>query len=188
MHTTSASLLQRLRRPDDPAAWERFVQLYAPLMYYWARHAGLQSQDAADLVQDVLALLLQKLPEFDYDPSRHFRSWLRAVTLNRLRDRARRRADRPIAHGEAGLEEVPVPDGAEVLAEQDYLRHLTRRALEVMRADFAEPTWRACWAVAVEGRPAAEVAAELGMTVGAVHAARFRVLGRLREELQGLLE
>ncbi len=40
----------------------------------------------------------------------------------------------------------------------------------------------------MEGQPAAEVAAELGLTVGAVCAARFRVLDRLRNELAGLLE
>jgi len=32
------------------------------------------------------------------------------------------------------------------------------------------------------------VAAELGLTVGAVYAAKFRVLERLRSELRGLLE
>jgi hypothetical protein len=64
MNTTSASLLDRLRQTADPAAWERFVRLYTPLLCHWARRLGLASQDVEDLVQDVFAVLLRKLPEF----------------------------------------------------------------------------------------------------------------------------
>jgi RNA polymerase sigma-70 factor (ECF subfamily) len=57
-----------------------------------------------------------------------------------------------------------------------------------MQADFQPTTWKACWEHVVAGRPAAEVAAELGITVNAVHLARARVLRRLRQELEGLIE
>ena len=57
---TPPSLLDRLRRPD-PAAWERFVDLYAPLLRAWARRLGADGPDADDLVQDVLALLVRAL-------------------------------------------------------------------------------------------------------------------------------
>jgi RNA polymerase sigma-70 factor (ECF subfamily) len=57
-----------------------------------------------------------------------------------------------------------------------------------MQSDFQPATWRACWEHVAEGRPAAEVAAELGMTEGAVYVARCRVLRRLRSELEGLLD
>lgn len=188
MTTTAISLLERLRRPGEQDAWRRFVSIYTPLIYYWARQAGLQQQDAADLAQEVFAHLFEKMPGFVYDPARRFRAWLRTVTLNLLRDRQRRRGDRTIAYGEQGLDAVAVPDGAEALVEEDYQGYLVKRALQVMRADFTEATWQACWRHAVEGQPAADVARELGITVGAVYAARFRVLGRLREELRGLLE
>jgi DNA-directed RNA polymerase specialized sigma24 family protein len=42
--------------------------------------------------------------------------------------------------------------------------------------------------VALEGRPAGEVAAGLSVSVNSVWLARHRVVGRLREELDGLLE
>jgi len=74
MHTTSVSLLQRLRRPEEQeASWKRFVQLHTPLLFHWARKLDLAADDAADLVQEVLILLVQKLPELEYDPSRSFR-------------------------------------------------------------------------------------------------------------------
>ncbi len=57
-----------------------------------------------------------------------------------------------------------------------------------MRADFQEKTWKACWETVALGRPAAAVAAELDLSVGAVYAAKFRVLERLRQELHGLLD
>ena len=32
--------LERLREPNQPEAWSRFVQLYTPLLYDWARGLG----------------------------------------------------------------------------------------------------------------------------------------------------
>jgi RNA polymerase sigma-70 factor (ECF subfamily) len=57
----------------------------------------------------------------------------------------------------------------------------------LIRSEFEERTWRAFWGVAVDDRPAAEVAAELGMSPGAVYIAKSRVLRRLREEFRDLL-
>jgi RNA polymerase sigma-70 factor, ECF subfamily len=73
MDTTPVSILERLRQPEGDRAWEQFVQIYTPLLYYWARQLGLQSHDAAELVQEVFLLLVEKLPEFRYDPSKSFR-------------------------------------------------------------------------------------------------------------------
>src|SRR5215475_2790981 len=50
---TRASLLVRLRDPHDKDAWGQFVQLYAPVVYGFARKRGLQDADAADLMQEV---------------------------------------------------------------------------------------------------------------------------------------
>jgi RNA polymerase sigma-70 factor (ECF subfamily) len=54
-----------------------------------------------------------------------------------------------------------------------------------MRTDFEPATWRACWERVAAGRPAAEVAAELGVSVEVVYAATYRVIRRLRSELAG---
>jgi len=188
MSKTPASLLERLRRPGEREAWDRFVELYTPFLFYWARRLGLREEDAADLVQDVFAILLTKLPEFTYDPSKSFRTWLRTVTLNCWRESHRRHAAEPRAGAEVDWAALPAPDDLEALWESEYRQHLARRAMELMRADFEPATWKACCEVVVNGRPAAEVAAELDTTVGAVYAAKFRVLSRLREELSGLVD
>jgi RNA polymerase sigma-70 factor (ECF subfamily) len=186
MTTTSASLLERLRRPAERDAWDRFVDLYTPLLYYWARRLGLGEPDAADLVQDVFTLLLRKLPEFDYDREKSFRSWLRVVTINKWREHQRQARQRPGAQG--SLSDVVGPGPSEEVWESEYRHYLAGRALRLMQREFEPSTWKACWEVTVNGRPTAEVAAELGLSVGAVRVAKFRVLARLRQELEGLLD
>jgi len=184
MHTTPASLLLRLRQPADQEAWTRFVQLYTPLLYAWVGRAGVPPSEADDLVQDVFVVLVQKMPAFEYDRTKTFRGWLRTVALNKWRDRKRRRG---IAAGELADDPV-LPDPAEAFWDQEYREHMLRRALDIMRVDFPQKTWQACWQTVMEGKTAAEVAAAQGTTVGAVHAAKFRVLMRLRQELAGLLD
>jgi RNA polymerase sigma-70 factor (ECF subfamily) len=81
-----------------------------------------------------------------------------------------------------------VLDHVVALEDEEYRQYLVNRCLEIMKADFEATTWKAAWEHGVEGRPAAQVAGELGISVAAVYCARSRVLSRLREELQGLLE
>lgn len=181
MITTSISLLDRLRRTDDSTAWTRFCELYAPLLYRWAGRLGLQDADAADLVQDVFGKLLVKLPEFNYDPGRSFRGWLRTVLVNCWRGRPHREAA-PLAA------DPPCSDPANQVEQAEYRGYLVGRALHVMQTDFEPSTWKACWETVVNNRAASEVATELGVSVAAVYIARSRVLRRLREELRGMFE
>jgi RNA polymerase sigma-70 factor (ECF subfamily) len=186
MHTTSPSLLERLRQSSNTDAWDRFAELYTPLLYYWARRAGLPEQDAGDLVQDVFVILIQKLPEFVYDGQKSFRSWLRTVTMNlwrnRLRGAARRKAD-PLGSSDAWT-----PAESDDFEATEYRAHLVARAMTLMQNEFEPNTWQACWQHVVLGRPAAVIAAELGVREGTVYSAKCRVLQRLREELDGLWE
>jgi RNA polymerase sigma-70 factor (ECF subfamily) len=138
-------------------------------------------------VQDVLVTLVEAMPTFVYDRHRSFRAWLRTITLNKWRDACKRQG-RVSPGGDAALAKAVVPDAVEAFWEAEYHQHLTHRALQVLQSDFQPTTWKAFWAQVVEGRPAAEIAAELGLTPGAVYAARFRVLDRLRRELAGMLE
>jgi DNA-directed RNA polymerase specialized sigma24 family protein len=87
---TPVSLLERLRQPNPDHAWERLVELYTPLLYHWAKQTGCRESDAADLVQDVLVLLVRKLPEFRYNQERNFHGWLRIVAQNCWRNLQRR--------------------------------------------------------------------------------------------------
>jgi RNA polymerase sigma-70 factor (ECF subfamily) len=186
MTATPVSLLERLRQPNQQEAWDRFVALYTPLIYGWARRVGLQESDAADLVQEVFTTLLAKLPGFVYDRHGSFRAWLKTVTLNQWRASCRKTAARREQGGTPP--DVAAPDELEAFWEGEYQRHVVGQALRIMQADFEPNTWRACWEMVVDGLPAARVAQKLGVSVGTVYAAKCRVLARLRQELAGLVE
>ncbi len=185
MATTSVSLLLRLRDGSDAAAWERFVDLYTPLMVRWAAQLGAKPHDAADLVQDLMLHVLRIMPRFEYDAERSFRAWLRTVLTNKWRDVHRRK--RPQAMTESGLEATaavvePAWDDASDRAA------LCREALELIRPEFQPATWSAFVQTTFDGRPVPEVAAELQLTPNAIYLARGRVMRRLRQELEGLWE
>jgi RNA polymerase sigma-70 factor (ECF subfamily) len=188
MHTTPISLLERLRTPSANEAWDRFVKLYTPLLYYWACRLGLQNQDAADLVQDVLTLLIQKLPEFQYDKSKSFRAWLRTVITNRWRNLQRRRAAVSLDANAALASDLASPESESGLEDEEYRQFLVGRALQILETEFQPASWKAFRAHMIEGKPAADVARELDISIDSVYAIKSRVLRRLRKELEGLLE
>ncbi|QDU35983.1 ECF RNA polymerase sigma factor RpoE [Maioricimonas rarisocia] len=188
MDSTSVSLLRRLREPDRDAAWERFVELYAPLIYHWGTRQGLSQTDAADLVQDVLATLVRKLPEFQYDPTKRFRGWLRTITVNRANDLLRRNAVRPHSGQPTDLLKVAAENDSDLFEESQYRAYLVGRMRQLIESEFEPQTWQACWKSVTEDRTAAEIGRELGISANAVRVAKCRVLRRLREELDGLLD
>jgi RNA polymerase sigma-70 factor (ECF subfamily) len=182
--TTPPSLLERLRQPDDRGAWDRFVELYAPLIRLWAGTCRVPEGDRDDVVQDVFAALAGALPTFQYDPSRRFRGYLFTVTRSRANDWHRRTGSAvTLDHERAGSD-----DAIGDMIDAEYHRYLLERAVAVMRAEFEEKTWTAFWETTYNGRSSAEVAQQLGMTVAAVYTATSRVSRRLRRELEGLWE
>jgi RNA polymerase sigma-70 factor (ECF subfamily) len=57
-------------------------------------------------------------------------------------------------------------------------------AAEQVRREFKEATWQTFQRTAIEGVPSQQVADDLKMTLGAVYAAKSRVLGRIREVIR----
>jgi RNA polymerase sigma-70 factor (ECF subfamily) len=188
--STSRSLLADARLAD-PAAWERLVRLYAPLVASWCRKWGVAEQDIADLLQDVFSAVAGHLARFRSErPSDTFRGWLSTITRNKVRDHFRRRAVEPTAAGGSvaslQMQQVLDPHALEESSEvtdEAIWDDLLRKALESIRGEFHEQTWKAFWGGVVDGRATADVAADLDMKPGAVRVAKSRVLLRLRREL-----
>lgn len=187
---TRVSLLARLKDGHDNSAWAEFVQLYAPVIYGFARKRGLQDSDAADLMQEVLRSVARNAARMEYDPKRGtFRGWLYTVTRNKIYNFLNGQKNRPRAVGDSAAHERldAVPDrtvDSDDDWELEYQRRLSAQAMEAVKHEFQPNTWKAFWGTAVEGRAAQEVGDELRMTPGAVYVAKSRVLARLREEVQ----
>jgi RNA polymerase sigma-70 factor (ECF subfamily) len=189
----TSTKLVLLIKVNDPRAWDRFFLLYAPLVYAWCRRGRLQPADARDVCQEVFAQVARKVADFCHDEKvGTLRGWLRTITLNKVREFARRaRAEPRGAGGGAGLRALLSLPASLHAAGQDGEAGdralLFRRAAELVRAGFEERTWAAFWRTAVGRERAADVAADLGMSANAVYLARSRVSARIREEFAALL-
>jgi RNA polymerase sigma-70 factor (ECF subfamily) len=190
---TSTTLLDQARA-GDARAWQRLEFLYTPLVRWWCRRHGVSRPDNVDdVTQEVFAAVAGKLGGFTKGAAGSFRSWLYTITRHKAADHCRHARARPAAAGGSAaqerLEELPeAVSGSSTPDERASERAiLVRRALELVRPEFQPRTWEAAWRVAVEGQRPAEVGAALGMSAGAVHTAKSRVLRRLRVLLSDVL-
>jgi len=190
--STSSSLLQRVLA-QEPDAWHRLSELYGPVVLQWARQMKLREHDAADVVQEVFQAVAVHIGQFRRQrPEDSFRGWLWTITRNKVRDHFRRLATRQEAVGGSEafvrLEQIPdaPPDSVSTSALPPTAASVVRRVLELIRDEFEPHTWEAFWRLAVDGQSADEIARDLSLSKPAVRQAKYRVLRRLRQELDGL--
>jgi RNA polymerase sigma factor (sigma-70 family) len=194
MSQTPISLLDRLRLKPDEALWKRLVDMYTPFLHQWLRQHGLASEDVDDLVQDVLAVVVRELPDYQHNQrTGAFRRWLRTILVNRLRAFWKARRLRPTAAGGSDfqniMEQLEDPDsGLARLWDQEHNCYVARRLAFSIEPEFETTTFRAFQRVVMDGKRPADVAAELGISVNAVLIAKSRILRRLRQEVQGFID
>jgi RNA polymerase sigma-70 factor, ECF subfamily len=192
--STSSGLLECAKR-RDPDAWHQLARLYGPLIVQWCRQSSLNDEDAADVVQEVFISVATHLTDYRHErPGDTFRGWLHTITANKILDLLRGRHGKAQAEGGSfalqELTRLPAAEAAAVSTEEDIgiKNILVRRALDLVRPEFEEVTWKAFWGMAIDGRSASEIGAELGMATHAVRQAKYRVFRRLRQELDGELD
>jgi RNA polymerase sigma factor (sigma-70 family) len=179
---TSLTLLDRVKG-REAGGWEQFCSLYSPLIRWWCSRRGVPASDVHDLEQDVFLTVLGRVEEFLHTGNRgSFRAWLRQITTYKVMEYGRRRKGEPPGEGGTDARErlalvaEPVPR-----EEEETERALVvRAALEQVRGKVEPKTYEAATRTLL-GEPTAVVAAALGMTAGAVHVAKSRVLKILRE-------
>jgi RNA polymerase sigma-70 factor (ECF subfamily) len=190
---TSASLLERLRTSPDEAAWRRLDELYRPLIRRWLLRDPSLGEEAEDVVQEVMGVLVRELPDFQRQRNGSFRRWLRTITAHRLGAFYRSRKNRPVALG-SPLEDSPLMQLADPHSElgrqwdREHDRYVMNRLMELIAPQFEPTTLAAFRRAAVDGIAPALVAEELGLSLNAVLVAKSRVLGRLRQEAEGLID
>lgn len=191
--TTRPSLLLRLAADDDRESWQQFVEIYAPVVFAFARRRGLQDADAADIAQEVLTRVAEQFRQRKYDPRRgSFRGWLLTLTRHEiydwLQDRARRADPGGGTEALQHLAQITDPRDDEAVWQREFAERVFAWAAARVRSQVSPPTWAAFWQTTVEQAKGEVVAAELGMSVAAVYLAKSRVMKRLREQVAEITE
>jgi len=114
-------LLERLNDRSDSVAWRRLVDLYSPLINAWLRRHGVSAEDAEDLTLEVLEVVVREVARFRHNGrAGAFRTWLRTITINCLRQSMQSRRHCALAAGS--------PDIAALLDQlEDPASDLSRR-------------------------------------------------------------
>lgn len=169
---------------DDAAEWARFVELYTPVIrQFVSAREGVREADADDVVQEIFVRLVNVLRAGIYRPEKgRFRAYLGTMVRRLLIDRHRR----AIARGAGEIvsaDDVELlsetPDAAEVVDMRlREARHAAAVEHVLSRTMLDDRTVAAYREYALEGRPAAEVAARHGITVNALRQIKYRV-GRM---------
>lgn len=198
--TTSWSLVRRAggdTSPERRRALEELCALYWYPLYSYLRRRGAEAAEAEDLVQGLLARILERRDLAGLDPGRgRFRAWLVAAARHHLLNereaaRAERRGGGAVASldtreaearlaaegaGEAG------GDSPEQAFERAWAQTVLSQALESVRDDWegrGQGELFAALRPALEDpaqlRPLARIAEDLGMTEGAVRTASWRL-------------
>jgi len=171
----------------DQTRWRRFVDIYDPLIYRYGRLKGLGHEDAREVVQECMALLLRRSPGLDHErePNR-FKAWLHRVAANKINDMFKRK--RPALGGQSDFGQALGRERSlDELWEEQWQRKHLRSCLKDLLAQVAETTRQAFQLHVVSGWPVEEVAETLNISVDQVYAARSRITQRLRQMAREIL-
>jgi RNA polymerase sigma-70 factor, ECF subfamily len=178
---TSVTLIGQVK-DGVVTAWEQFVLKYRPAIVGWCRRFG--AQDA------VLAKLVTRMREFQYDPAGGFRNWLCVVTRNAWRDLAAAefRAGKGTGRSEIwdSLQRESAGAAFQDTITDAWEREILELAMANVRREVSETAWRTFELTVHEGMSGRKAASLLGMKSQAVLTAKHRVMKRIREECRRL--
>jgi len=181
---TRLTLLGRLRDPADRDAWAEFVGLYGPLLFRFARRRLPQDEDAADVMQEVLGVVMTDRYR---RPKGRFQKWLVTVLLNKVRDfHAARKRRGEVTGGAAVAERLHQEPSRDEQREWDRERerHLFQAAAERVRAHTSPLHWEAFARTALQDQAGRAVAAALGLSLTNVYAIKSRLMKEIRAEVR----
>jgi RNA polymerase sigma-70 factor (ECF subfamily) len=196
---TRTSLLRRLKNWDDQESWKEFFDTYWKMLYSVAKRSVWNDADAQDIVQETIAAVAKRMPDFNYDPAiGSFKSWLVIIIRRRIIDFGRkhrhdleRRKVREPASATGGTEmiaRIPDPSGEQIDAiyEEEWKEHIFVAALKRVKQKVSYEQFQMFDCYAVKGWPVEKVAQLLNTTPSAVYSAKYRVTQAIKEEAKRL--
>ena len=172
-------------RQGDASAWETLSTRYRGLIYNVGRRVGLDKEQAADVCQNVFAILVRKLDRIE-QPAR-IGAWLMTTTRHeawKLRQRERV-SGMTVSYDEheidALTEDTILPDERLLRLEEQHkvrigVAALDERCRKLLALLFYRP----------DAAPYAEVATTLGIPEGSIGPLRGRCLLKLRRILDDM--
>ncbi len=193
-HPTRLSLIESLQASSNDEAWELFAEIYDGVILGWLSRQGVQSNDAADIRQEVMATVLQEIANFEHSGRvGAFRSWLRRITAHRMHRLWEKKSTRQRRLSSVNLSEIAdqmADDNSRMsmIWAQQHDAFVLSGLLKTVGPRFAPQSLEAFRRLAIEQESAESVAHDLGMTLGAVRVAQHRVLKALKASARELVD
>ena len=182
-HDEADGALVALARDGDDRAFAELLRRHKPSLYGFVRRYVSDADAAVDVVQESFVSAWRALAR--YDARRPFAVWLRAIAINKCRDRARRLAvrrfilgDRDAQSAEALAKADPAPVGEANLISAER-RAAFKRAIDQLPAKLKEPLLLTCF----DDLTQQEAADILGVTVKTIETRVYRARQRLAQLL-----
>ena len=190
---TRQSLLSRLKDWNDQESWRQFFDTYWRLIYRAAVKAGLNPDEAHDVVQETVLSVAKAMPGFQYDPAvGSFKRWLLNLTGWRIGDQFRKRLPGGQPSDEtrrtSTVERIPDPGGAnlETVWDEEWEKHLMEMALERVKRRVDPKHYQMFDFYVLQAWPVQKVARTLKVKAGSVYLAKHRISALLKREVRHL--
>ena len=195
-HDTRQTLIAKIRNKHDEQSWDEFVHYYESYITKVIANLKVNYSDVEDLAQNVLLVLWEKLPEFEYRPSQcKFRSWMNNITRNIVMNYKRKQVNyqRKQVNYQQHLsnsvkncssEENPLLKMDE-MAEREWRIHISRLALENISSEFRGKAIE-CFSLFLKGKTIEEVCSTLEIEKNSAYVLKSRILERIIPEIHRL--
>ena len=176
--STQMTLIERIARPDDAEAWERFYKVYTPLILRFCQRLSLQHTDAEDICQNVIQSMRRSLPNYATAKGR-FRFWLSQVIRREIWKHLEKERRSP--QGIGGDIEAAAKVGKEPAGPDEILEYIINEATRQIRPEFTADEWVVMLEVVLKGRKPRDLGAEKGWDAPWISRAKYRLIKRLKE-------
>ncbi|MHC5110763.1 MAG: RNA polymerase sigma factor [Planctomycetota bacterium] len=188
MDTTRASLLIRIKDPDNAKAWSEFTAIYRPILHRYATSRGLSEDDAEDVVQFGMAAVYKHIKNFDYDPDKgSFRGWLRTVVNNHIRILQKKRRELNAKSQQLRMLETH-DESPEAAFDRVWLEEHLKCCLQRVQAEVDDKAFKAFKSYVIDEWPVRRVCDTMGMNRNQLYKIKWRITHKLQEKMRELLE
>lgn len=188
---TRASLLGRLKNSADQASWQEFFDTYWGLVYGVARKAGLNEDDAKDVLEGTMDSVAEHMPKFRYDPEiGSFKAWLHQLVRLQIISRTLKR--RPSSGAPvreiAGRETNPSAKALDQMWETEWKTNLQNAAVANVKRRLDPKRYQIYDLQVNKQWPAEKVATLLALSADEVIAAKQNISEMIQAEVKRLEE